>query len=67
MYIYIYITDINPSRINTGRREKPKLNFYFHTSLRCLKKFYEGLKGKFKNFTVSKLSSDDFVKVDLQI
>ena len=30
---------------NPGRRGKIKLNFYFHTSLWCLKKFYEGLKG----------------------
>ena len=28
----------NPSRPNPGRREKIKLNFYFHTSLWCLKK-----------------------------
>ena len=27
---------------------KIKLNFYFHTSLWCLKKFYEGLKGLHK-------------------
>ena len=25
--------DINPSRPNPGRKEKNKLNFYFHTSL----------------------------------
>ena len=31
-------------RPNPGRREKIKLNFYFHTSLRCPKRFYEGLK-----------------------
>ena len=36
---------INPSRPNLGRREKIKLNLYFRTSLRCLKRFYEGLKG----------------------
>ena len=34
---------INPSRPNPGRRDKIKLNFYFHTSLWCLKRFYEGL------------------------
>ena len=28
--------------------EKIKLNFYFHTSLWCLKRFYEGLKGLHK-------------------
>ena len=30
--------------------EKINLNFYFHTSLWCLKKFYEGLKGLLKTF-----------------
>ena len=34
---------INPFRPNPGQREKNKLNFYFHTSLWWLKKFYEGL------------------------
>ena len=29
---------------------KIKLNFYFHTSLWCLKWFYEGLKGLHKTF-----------------
>ena len=33
----------NLSRPNPGRREKIKLNFYFHTSLWCLNRFYEGL------------------------
>ena len=35
-----HILDIfpfNPSRPNPERREKTKLNFYFHTSLCCLK------------------------------
>ena len=36
---------VNASRPNPGRREKINLNFYFHTSLWCLKRFYEGLKG----------------------
>ena len=36
---------LNPSRPTPGRREKIKLNFYFHTYLWCLKRFYEGLKG----------------------
>ena len=35
---------ITPSRTNPGRREKKLLHFYFHTSLWCLKRFYEGLK-----------------------
>ena len=34
---------LNPSRPNPGRGEKTKLNFYFDTSLRHLKRFYEGL------------------------
>ena len=38
-------TQFNPSSPNPGRREKVKSNFFFHTSLRCLKRFYEGLKG----------------------
>ena len=37
-----YLHD-NPSRPNPGRREKIKLNFYFHTFLWYLKRFYEGL------------------------
>ena len=39
------IKEINPLRPNPGQSEKIKLNFYFHTSLWCLKRFYEGLKG----------------------
>ena len=35
---------INPSRPNLGRRDNIKLNFYFHTSLWCLKWFYEDLR-----------------------
>ena len=38
------------SRPNPERREKIKLNLYFHTSLWCLKRFYEGLKGLHKTF-----------------
>ena len=38
-------SNINPSRLDPGRRKKINLNFYFHTSLWCLKRFYEGLKG----------------------
>ena len=41
---------INASHPNPGRREKIKLNFYFHTSLWCPKRFYEGLKGLHKTF-----------------
>ena len=41
---------INPFRPDHRRREKINLNFYFHTSLWCLKRFYEGLKGLHKIF-----------------
>ena len=45
---------LNPCRPNPGRREKKiKLNVYFHTSLWCLKMFYEGLKGLPKTFWVT--------------
>ena len=37
--------DLNPCLLNSGRREKIMLNFYFHTSLWWLKRFYEGLRG----------------------
>ena len=40
----------NSFRSNPERREKIKLNFYFHTSWWCFKKFYEGLKGLHKTF-----------------
>ena len=42
--------------------EKIKLNFYFHTSLRCLKKFYEGLRGLYKTFwgTTEKCENKNF-------
>ena len=38
--------NITPFRPVPGQREKINLNFYFHTSFRCLKRFYEkkGLK-----------------------
>ena len=42
---------INPPSPNHGRREKTNLNFYFHFSFWCLKRFYEGLKGLHKTFS----------------
>ena len=42
--------EVNPSRPNSGRREKINLNFHFHTSLWDLKRFYEGLKCLHKTF-----------------
>ena len=32
------------------KKKKKKLNFYFHSSLWCLKRFYGGLKGLHKTF-----------------
>ena len=32
------------------KEKKMNLNFYFHTSLWCIKRFYEGLKGLHKTF-----------------
>ena len=46
----LHWTVINSSRANPGRSEKIKLNFYFHTSLWCIKRFYEGLKDLYKKF-----------------
>ena len=34
----------NPSSPDPDRRQKINLDFYFHTSLWCLKRFREGLK-----------------------
>ena len=39
---YVNHKPFNPSHPNLGRREKINLNYYFHTSLWCLKLFYEG-------------------------
>ena len=41
---------LNPCRPDIERGEKINLNFYFHASLWCLKRFYEGLKGLHKTF-----------------
>ena len=41
---------VNPSLPDPGGKEKINLNFYFHTSLWCLKRFCEGLKGLHKTF-----------------
>ena len=50
-FCFVVLSGVSkPSPPNPGRREKIKLNFYFHTSLRCLKRFYEGYKGLHKTF-----------------
>ena len=40
----------NPPHPNPGRREKIKLQIYFHTSLSCLKGFMKALKAFIKPF-----------------
>ena len=52
LIIWNFLTQrfFNPTCPNPGRREKIKLNFYFYTSLWCLKRFCEGLKGLHKTF-----------------
>ena len=49
-WVKLSLLQLNPSRPNAGRREKINLNFYFRTSLWCLKSFYEGLQGLHKTF-----------------
>ena len=46
---HVLLIVLNPSRPNPGQNEKIKLNFYFHLSLWCLKRFYEVLEGLHKN------------------
>ena len=46
----LFKSKFNHSHPNPGRRVKSNLNFYFHTSLWSLKRFYEGFKGLHKTF-----------------
>ena len=48
-YLQVLVNQVNPSPPNPGRREKIKVNFYFHTSLWCLKRFYESSTKKCEN------------------
>ena len=48
--VEVAVNTVNPSHRDPRWREKINLNFYFHTSLWCLKRFYEGLKGLHKTF-----------------
>ena len=43
---------LNPSRLGPRRREKINLNFYFHTSLWCLKRFYEDLQKTLQHLVI---------------
>ena len=42
--VFVLSILINPFRPDHGRREKINLHFYIHTSLWCVKKFYEEYK-----------------------
>ena len=42
--IWTLFTQCYPSRPDSGKKEKINSNFYFHTSLWRIKRFYEGLK-----------------------
>ena len=59
----------NPSLPNPGRREKIKLNFYFHTSFWCLERFYEGLKDHLKTFwgTTKKCENKNLTFISIQL
>ena len=46
---FVRSLDTDPSSPNPGQRQKVKSNFYLHTSMWCLKRFYEGLKALRKN------------------
>ena len=52
---------INPSHPDPWQRENIYLHFYFHTSLWCVKRFYEGLKDLHKTFlrTTKKCENKD--------
>ena len=54
--------NINSSRPNPRQRKKVKLNFYFHTSLWYLKRFYEG-KAFIKPFEAPQRSAE--IKIQL--
>ena len=43
----------NLSRRNSGGTEKVNLNFYFHSSLWCFKRFNEGLAGENKTAKIT--------------
>ena len=54
----------NPSCPDLRPRERAKSNFYFQTSLRCLKRLYEGLKGLQKPFQAPQRRVEIKIKVN---
>ena len=59
---------VNTSCPNPGRREEIKLNFNFHFSLWCLKRF-EGLKGLHKTFwgTTKKCENKNLIVISIEL
>ena len=55
---------LNPFRPNPGRREKVKWNFHIHSSLWCLKRFYEGRKGR--GYLYEKSPSAQYTQMSFQ-
>ena len=51
IFLFEFVGSRDITHPNPGRREKIKLNSYFHTSLCCLKRCYEGLKSLYFNTT----------------
>ena len=46
-----YKTHLNLPVTIPDEEKKTELNVYFHSSLRCLKRFYKGLKSLHKTFS----------------
>ena len=55
---------VNPSRPDPGRREKVNSNFYFQTSLGCLRRLYEGFKGLHRTFWGIKKKYENKISVN---
>ena len=53
-FLLSHIWCFNPSHPNPRQKEKINLNFYFHTSLWCLKRFLEGFKALHKTLWSTK-------------
>ena len=66
---WILLEQRSPSSPNLQQREKIKSNVYFHTSLWCLKRFYESLKGLHKTFcdTTKKCENKNLIKFFIPI
>ena len=50
------VNELNTFLPDPGRRAEINLNFHFHTSLSCFKRFYEGRKGTTKKCENKNLS-----------